>query len=742
MIAVLLGLLTFVFLCAASVAAGLGLLRVLRIRLPDATAALVAAPLTLALWTICLGLSGTMRLWPVQRAAPLLWLLTLGLIVVGIRDLRQLRQAAWVFAIALGGTVVVMAPDFRLGLMPSQGSVTPDGWSYVAYGQYLWEYARGTEGGLSPLHQYAAHLSVTRFISPSLLGFVSPLVGAGDTAAAKTLLQAWTLFVYACAAGLLWTVLRWPLLARLLAVGLTIVCGWTANLLWANNLDNGLALVYPAAIAATVLVPAQPRFLRVWLLTGGLAAALLYTYPELAIVGLGTAGLIVLPNVLQQRTASRDWILGFGIALLTSVVLVGLYLPEAITFVLSQQSTSASVARPGVGLFQGLVGLNFEPAAAWGLGGEHALVLDRQKWVGTALTLLAVLGASVLVRRGSWGVVVAALLLLGGAAYYAFGQHYGYASYKLLLQAWFILAALLAVGVDWLVRRLPTPLMKRVATVGVGGAALWLGVSSVHTGDPDVVRNFPSPSIGYPLPALAQVRDGAALADGPVLVLVDDWLAQEWAVYYLRGLPIKLVSYRMYVAQPHLAPFMARARAVDATQIRSVVADATYDPVFQAAPGWTLRWSSGPFRLWTTEALAWAVTTDARNTYGLERVDGQSFAWIGPGQYDVDIFANSAADLELSATYVPGPSLPSRSTRRITVSTDTGVVRELLVGLGPASLVIPVTEGMTRLVFRALDLPDSTMVRDSDPRALIVGVQGLAVHPLPRDTAAVLSPDN
>ena len=78
-----------------------------------------------------------------------------------------------------------------------------DRWSYVAYGQYLWEGLKGTEGGLAPLYQYASHLSRTRFVSSAMLAFLSPMTGAaGDTQAAAGEFVAWTLFVFgaSCAA--------------------------------------------------------------------------------------------------------------------------------------------------------------------------------------------------------------------------------------------------------------------------------------------------------------------------------------------------------------------------------------------------------------------------------------------------------------------------------------------------------------------------------------------------------------
>src|SRR4029077_5378723 len=95
------------------------------------------------------------------------------------------------------------AIDFAEGSANFVGSAAGDGWSYVAYGQYLWELRRGTPGPLPPLLQYATHLSDTRFISSALLGFFSPVTGmAGDTQGAVGVFLAATIFLWgtACAA--------------------------------------------------------------------------------------------------------------------------------------------------------------------------------------------------------------------------------------------------------------------------------------------------------------------------------------------------------------------------------------------------------------------------------------------------------------------------------------------------------------------------------------------------------------
>src|SRR5262249_19121723 len=150
-----------------------------------------------------------------------------------------------------------------------------DGWAYVATGQYLWDYPRGTHAGLSPLYQFADTLAEHRHISFSLLGFFSPLVRAGQTYAVSTLFQAWALFAVTCAVALYW-VAGGQRTGRAAAVTvLSTLAGWMTTLVWCNNFDNTLALAYMPALGA-VLQCLEPRRWRWWLLVGGLLAGILY----------------------------------------------------------------------------------------------------------------------------------------------------------------------------------------------------------------------------------------------------------------------------------------------------------------------------------------------------------------------------------------------------------------------------------------------------------------------------------
>jgi hypothetical protein len=77
------GLGLYLLVCAISVAAGMGLVRLLRVRLPRPSALVLAPVLTLAFWSVFLGFGVPLGV-PVRQLTPLLWALTLGLALYGV----------------------------------------------------------------------------------------------------------------------------------------------------------------------------------------------------------------------------------------------------------------------------------------------------------------------------------------------------------------------------------------------------------------------------------------------------------------------------------------------------------------------------------------------------------------------------------------------------------------------------------------------------------------------------------
>src|SRR5262245_3065637 len=188
----------YLAICLTSVFAGKGLLDLIGLQLETRASIYLAPITTLIIWALLLGVGVSLG-FPVKYLWCIGWFLTFVLASLGVRwlVLPSFTNEWTPFAVVVFVPVVLMAPWFWYGPATYLGSPLPDGWSYVAYGQYLWDYGRNVEGGLAPLYQYAAHLRRTRFIASALLGFFSPIVSpGGDTQAASGYVLAWAIFAY------------------------------------------------------------------------------------------------------------------------------------------------------------------------------------------------------------------------------------------------------------------------------------------------------------------------------------------------------------------------------------------------------------------------------------------------------------------------------------------------------------------------------------------------------------------
>jgi hypothetical protein len=140
-------------------------------------AALFAAPaVTLALWIIVLSGAAWASI-PLHRVSGPVWIASLLLtglglalrisarlpIAAGADDSRKQSWLLW--AIAVGLPLLTLPATLRYGLGDFVNSTYPDAWTYVMFADYLSAVARGTEGGLSALHQNAAHCVLLRTLT-------------------------------------------------------------------------------------------------------------------------------------------------------------------------------------------------------------------------------------------------------------------------------------------------------------------------------------------------------------------------------------------------------------------------------------------------------------------------------------------------------------------------------------------------------------------------------------------------
>jgi hypothetical protein len=610
------GLFYYLLISGISLTAGAGILRLSGFSFSNRISLFLSPMVTLCFWTLFLGI-GIVSGFPVKDLWIPGWILTAGFGAWGVRKglLSQISKEWNLFGISLLLPIAVMLPYFWHGLKIYLGSNLPDGWSYVAYGQYLWEYSRGTEGGLAPLYQYAAHLSKARFIASALLAFFSPILGEpGDTQTASGILQAWALFTYSmtcvffalgrdCRGGQVF-----------LFIFLTIFSGWTIRLLWANNFDNALALSFLPALGGIIHL-IDPKARRFCLPLAGVISALFYVYPEISPFILGGGLFFLLPRFFLGNE-KRDWVILLFITVTLILLFVSPFLEDFLHFLQSQLAISVQNKgiRPGEGYFPELLIPGHQLYSWWGFSQVSTGGLILHFSLGLALSISCALGIWTLIQKKDWGLLLNIFLLLLGGCIMTFRAHYSYGAYKIFLLIFWAMAFAVVIGwkrfIGW------WPGHKFFPGMGIFLVLfLVFGVNAVKI---DPWKNGKRENIVLRFKEIRKIKE--IVRDQPIYIGVEGDLANQWAVYFLRDHMIHLSPYRAYMAQSHVIPFMERSHTVDPSEIRLVLTDEKKNDILR---------SGVPYRhLWIGK------------TYRLYQIDGKTHDpvlcgwWLGFGNYD------------------------------------------------------------------------------------------------------------
>jgi hypothetical protein len=689
------GFLLYVALCATLTLGGVALLALLRLRVGREMRLLLAPCAMLAVWACIVGLAVALGL-PVRRVAAPVWLgtalLTIGGAVVLLRKPAARRGATatpadsntdisvdaditintdtatdgvaatlLLPALCAAAPLLTLAPYLGAGLLEGyRGSGVPDGWSYVAFGQYLWEQTQGVEGGLSLLHQYGSNLSHMRYVASAELGLLSWLIRPGDTQQGAGLLQSlsiWALLTSCAAFARSRQNTRTLTAAYVLLIALS---GWTANVIWASNYDNGLALTwFPALVTLALGLPrsgltsagptaseltASGSGLPASLLAALLSAATIYTYPEFSVVLLGCAGAVFVTQAWCDRQLAAR-LRAFLVIVPLVAVVVGPYWPDYVAY-LQYQTT----VRPGLATFHGLVEPRFMSSAYWSLGGEHRapMFVAAQNVAGVLLLGVLAAGAFRLARRGAWPLLVLLGLLLGGTAIVIFRLQYSYGAYKVILIGWWFIVYTLVMAVTPSAANGRARLLRWAAAgliLAIPGATLVRNVLLVP-------RKLPPPMAAY------RVLEEAVpiVGDRRVAILVDDPDAIQWAVYFFRQVHARLGDFALYLAAPNLRARVERAEPIAWPAARLVLTDAVdRGPVFEQHE-WTPLWRGGAYALWDTQGRSWAMVTDVASPGDAEETFARGAPppfKIGATPTRVTVVASVSGLLELSAPIDP-----------------------------------------------------------------------------------------
>jgi hypothetical protein len=470
-----------------------------------------------------------------------------------------------------------MLPYFLNGLMVYGGADAPDGWSYIAVGQALWEYKRGTEGQLASLYQYAGHLYHIRFMSSALLAFLSPLtLHPGDTQTTANLFYAWLIFTFTSACALFANSLR---LKKFTPIYLFIVIYsiWTLKLLALNNFDNAILLCLLPTMVGLISTEELNQKQLVFLLSLIVSASWI-AYPELSpLVMIGLFVLLGFQSLKQKNfIAFPKMILAiFLIALVFTLP----YLKEGFLFFKGQLTNAYAIdGRAGEGYFSELTSCRHRLSVI--LGGEPNTFIF--KLLGLSFLILLIQGWVILWKKAQKGLVLFNAFVLCFAAYEVFIKHYSYGAYKLFLVNWWLLCFCMIIAVSSLlnIKRL------RIFFIFVFASLSYFYLNGVFATQTYFANQVSILNINpyrelYSLPKITQNHG--------ILVDVNDGVKNEWAVYYLRNSFIKIKEYKIYMNNARM--YMDRAKVPNPKQIKFVLTD----HLSQNNP--EILWTSGPYYL-------------------------------------------------------------------------------------------------------------------------------------------------
>ena len=700
--------------------------------------ALFAGPsVTLALWII--SLSGAVwAKFTLQQIAIPIWIASGVLAVIGLvlaaSSLRKggddkLASDPWLW-LATGASVaiplLVRPASFQFGLANFANSTAPDSWSFVAVADYLLTLPRGTEGGLSALHQYAAHLMGTRNASSAILGFLS--IGLGGIEISQAIVLFCLIVLFANTAALMaFAATVFGRAGPAACVYVIIVgLGWPANIVLAGNFDQLLLLpLLPTTAVLALLAGRNFAAPRAGIVIGILTAAAFYAYVELSALGLLVAmSFIVPPNVPLRRFIGRA-VPAICITLVVAVALTWTAFDPLLAMLKNQYSITGAAIRPGEGYFPGLVSQFDWPGALWALGPEYLLgpQFNISNVIGAALLLVTAAGAWF--ERKLWSAVLALAIVAAAFVDFTYREHYSYAAYKIISVNFWLIGFFAVAGFIWLAEFLPADRHWH-RRVGIAASVGLLVIMGIRTAVARKVTHFSVNAIKQENFREIQ-RAAEIIRKEPTLLAVRDAFANEWAVYYLAETPMVIAPYRLYMAQAHVIPFMRRAKAVEPAAVRYIVTDRN-DAIQNRVTGARRIWEGQAYSLWAVQEPSWTVIADFNDPNGVESDRHNMWAWLGGPPAEFIIVSARAVVAELAGMLYPGPRAPS-GVDGIRVSlTDATGRHEIVIRQVSNRLPINLSVGETTVTITVEDPPKQNMPAGGDARPLILRMTDFIVQ--------------
>jgi hypothetical protein len=706
----------FALLCLVSVLVGTGTLYLLGFRKEDGPVFIASPLIALCVWSLIFGIGVSIKV-PVRVLTYLTWGISLLLCLIAFRFYRYPK----LFLPIIVPVVVALFISFPYvvhGFSDYTGSPFADGWSYIAFGQYLWEYPRCIEGGLAPLYQYAAHLCHTRFIASSLLGFISPLTGSpGDTQAASGYFFPWAFFVYGSAC-MFFIQKRKSQLLSWVYVFICVVTGWLFTITISNNYDQALAIGFLPAIAGFFEFLDWSK-MRWGILLAIVLSSVVYIYPEITPFVFLSASFLLIHQVLKHRVYFVSLAKVGGISIFVFALLISTYFMTWFDFMRSQISSVQAAVRPGELIASELLDKNYWWLAVWGLGGDINTVDWLRKVCALLFLILSILGFIVLVKNKNWGLIAVQILLSAFVAYFIQVQKYSYGAYKIITLLWWLVAYTIILAFQWLQsKNYPRfiPVLSNglslltIITVAYVNLGQWIGF------DRELINSNIAP---YKELMLIQ----PIVNYSPVGISVTDPIANLWAMYYLRGATTYFFSYEAYPNQPHVLPFMFRSQQVDVSEIKYLLTDRTGFRPEEASKVW----HNSVYSLWKIKNFPF-FDAEILNPNGVDLANNKEFYWLDNRKTRVDIQSSFAGSIAIVGDFSMGPSLPDLEKRNLVLTSMVNGESQSLMFIvrpGQNTIEIPVRKGKNEFEISVLDEPTVFSLPNGDPRVLLLSLQNI-----------------
>jgi hypothetical protein len=209
----------------------------------------------------------------------------------------------------------------------------------------------------------------------------------------------------------------------------------------------------------------------------------------------------------------------------------------------------------------------------------------------------------------------------------------------------------------------------------------------------------------------------------------NDWL-NAWTAYHARHNQVYVANPQVNDIVPGRVPEAAKTLYPKCLPRRLFVLTGPV-PGLKATPlsgRSKLVWSNPSFQLWQTANQHWALPLQVVNPNDIEQREGRPFFWVGQAPAELKVMAGSPGILTLHGLFLPGPSRPGPTRRRLLVSTNNGYRTVLTTREGPETVTVPIRQGKTTVFLRGLDRPTVKLLPHGETRILLVGVQDLQVQ--------------